>query len=53
MNDNNDLPGGGKQVIMGDKKLTIIYYMDYSPLSNIIVCNFIFIYFNQQNKPTF
>ena len=34
MNYNSDLPGG-KQATKGDKKLTVIYYMDYSPLSNI------------------
>jgi hypothetical protein len=37
MNYNNDLPGG-KQVTKGDKKkptTTVIYYMDYSPLSKI------------------
>ena len=34
MNYNNDLPVG-KQATKGDKQLTIIYYMDYSPLSNI------------------
>ena len=34
-NYNSDLPGG-KQATKGDKKnLTVIYYMDYSPLSNI------------------
>ena len=26
---------GGKQATRGDKKLTVVYYMDYSPLSNI------------------
>jgi hypothetical protein len=31
---NSDLPVG-KQATKGDKKLTVIYYMDYSPLSNI------------------
>jgi hypothetical protein len=30
----SDLPVG-KQATKGDKKLTVIYYMDYSPLSNI------------------
>jgi hypothetical protein len=30
MNYNSDLPGG-KQMIKGDKKITVIYYMDYSP----------------------
>ena len=34
MNYDSDLPGG-KQMTKGDKKLTVIYYMDYSPLSNI------------------
>jgi hypothetical protein len=35
MNYNSDLPGG-KQATKGDKqKLTVIYYMDYSLLSNI------------------
>ena len=34
MNYNNDLPGG-KQVTKGDKNKTVIYYMDYSPLSKI------------------
>jgi len=34
MNYNNDLPGR-KQATKEDKKLTVIYYMDYSPLSNI------------------
>ena len=35
MNINSDLPGG-KQVTKGDKKknITVIYYIDYSPLSN-------------------
>jgi hypothetical protein len=31
---NSDLPGG-KQATKADKTLTVIYYMDYSPLSNI------------------
>jgi hypothetical protein len=26
---------GGKQATWGDKKLTVVYYVDYSPLSNI------------------
>ena len=30
----SDLPGGN-QATKGDKKLTVVYYMDYSPLSNI------------------
>ena len=30
----SDLPGG-EQATKGDKQLTVIYYMDYSPLSNI------------------
>ena len=35
MNYNSDLPGG-KQATKGNKKnLTVIYYMDYPPLSNI------------------
>jgi hypothetical protein len=34
MNYNSDLLGG-KQATKVDKKLTVIYYMDYSPLSNI------------------
>ena len=34
MNNNSDLPRG-KQPTKGDKKLTVIYYMDYSLLSNI------------------
>ena len=35
MNYNCDL-SGGKQATKGDKKkITVIYYMDYSPLSNI------------------
>ena len=34
MNYNSDLPGG-KQTTKGDKKLTVINYIDYSPLSNI------------------
>jgi len=34
MNYYNDLPGG-KQATQGDNKLTVTYYMDYSPLSNI------------------
>jgi hypothetical protein len=34
INYNSDLPGG-KQATKGDNKLTVIYYMDYSPLSNI------------------
>ena len=35
MNYNSDL-SGGKQTTNGDKKkLTVIYYMDYSTLSNI------------------
>jgi len=35
MNYNNDLPGG-KQATKGDKKTaTVIYFMDYSPLSKI------------------
>ena len=36
MNYNNDLPGG-KQATKGDKKktTTVIYYMDYFPLSKI------------------
>ena len=35
MNNNSNLPAG-KQATKGDKKLTVIYYMDYSPLCNII-----------------
>ena len=35
MNYNSDLLGG-KQMTKGDKKLNVLYYMDYSPLSNII-----------------
>ena len=31
---NSDLPGG-KQATKGNKKITVINYMDYSPLSNI------------------
>ena len=34
MHSNSDLPGG-KQATKGDKQLTVIYYMDYYPLSNI------------------
>jgi len=34
MNYDSDLPGE-KQATKGDKNLTVIYYMDYSPLSNI------------------
>ena len=34
MHYNSDLPGG-MQATKGDARFTIIYYMDYSPLSNI------------------
>jgi hypothetical protein len=34
MHSNSDLPGG-KQATKGDKQLTVIYYMDDYPLSNI------------------